>query len=74
MVVEFSCGGVQNWKDFCLKNQHTPQKLLNFENWYNGEVSKIGHHSRKQSDLKIDAIKNANKKKCAPKLIKASTI
>ena len=37
-------------------------------------LSKIGHHSRKQSDLKIDAIKNANKKKCAPKLIKASTI
>ena len=43
------------------KNQHTPRKLLNFENWVNGEVSKIGHHF---SDLKIDIIK-----KCTPKLI-----
>ena len=33
------------------KNQHT------FENWVNGEVSKIGHHFSKESDLKIDAIK-----------------
>ena len=29
--------------------QHTQRKLLNFENW----VSKIGHHFRKSSDLKI---------------------
>ena len=34
------------------------RKLLNFENWVNGEVSKIGHHLRKQSDLKIDVIKS----------------
>ena len=26
------------------KNQHTQRKLLSFENWVNGEVSKIGHH------------------------------
>ena len=39
------------------KNQHTHRKLLNFENWVNGEVSKIGYHFRKQSDLKIDVIK-----------------
>ena len=26
------------------KNQHTQRKLLNFENWVIGEVSKIGHH------------------------------
>ena len=39
------------------KNQHTQRKLLNFENWISGEVSKIGHHFSKQSDLKIDIIK-----------------
>ena len=26
------------------KNQHTQRKLLNFENWINGKLSKIGHH------------------------------
>ena len=31
----------------CPKNQHTQRKLLNFENWVNGEVSKIEHHFRK---------------------------
>ena len=42
----------------CLpKNQHTQRKLLNFGNWVNGEVLKIGHHFSKESDLKIDAIK-----------------
>ena len=25
---------------FLPKNQHTQRKLLNFENWFNGEVSK----------------------------------
>ena len=39
------------------KNQHTQRKLLNFENWVNGEVLKIGHHFNKEGDLKIDAIK-----------------
>ena len=28
---------------FLPRNQHTQRKLLNFENWVNGEVSKIGH-------------------------------
>ena len=32
---------------FLPKNQHTQRKLLNFGNWVNGEVSKIGHHFRK---------------------------
>ena len=32
---------------FLPKNQHTQRKLLNFENWVNGEVSKTGHHFRK---------------------------
>ena len=35
----------------------TQRKLWNFENWVNGEVSKIGHHFSKESDLKIDANK-----------------
>ena len=42
---------------FLPKNQHTQKKLLNFENWVNGEVLKIGHHFSKESDLKIDGIK-----------------
>ena len=33
---------------FIPKHQHTQKKLLNFENWVNGEVSKIGHHFRKK--------------------------
>ena len=42
---------------FLPKNQHTQKKLLSFENWCNGEVSKIWHHIRKWSYLKTDAIK-----------------
>ena len=45
-VVELSRGGTK-----------LERKLLNFENWINGEVSKIGHHFRKLNDLKIDVIK-----------------
>ena len=55
-VVEFSNGGIE-LERFLPKNQHTQRKLLNFENWVNGEVLKIGHHFSKESDLKIDAIK-----------------
>ena len=29
---------------FRPKNQHNQRKLLNFENWGNGELTKIGHH------------------------------
>ena len=29
---------------FLHKNQHTQRKLLNFEFYINGELSKIGHH------------------------------
>ena len=37
--------GIQNYIErFLSKNQHTQRKLLNFENWCNGELSKIGHH------------------------------
>ena len=52
----FQAGGTK-LERFLPKNLHTQRKLLNFENWVNGEVSKIGHHFRKQSDLKIDIIK-----------------
>ena len=49
--------GVQIWKYFLQKNQHTQRKWLNFEHCCNGEVSKFGHHFTKQSELKIDGIK-----------------
>ena len=52
----FQTGGTK-LERFLPKNQHTQRKLLNFENWVNGEVSKIGHHFSKESDLKNDAIK-----------------
>ena len=53
-VVEFSSGlgGGSKLERFLPKNQYTRRKLLNFENWVNGEMSKIGHHFRKKSDLK----------------------
>ena len=35
----FQTGGT-NLERFLPKNQHTQRKLLNFENWVNGEVSK----------------------------------
>ena len=38
-VVEFLNGGTK-LERFLPKNQHTHRKLLNFENWVNGEVSK----------------------------------
>jgi hypothetical protein len=40
-----------------LKIKCSQMKLLNFENQSSGELSKIGHHFRKESDLKIDVIK-----------------
>ena len=39
-VVEFSNGGTK-LERFLPKNQHTQRKLLNIENWVNGEVSKV---------------------------------
>ena len=39
--------GVFKVKDFLPMNQHTQRNLLNFENWVNGEVSKIEHHFSK---------------------------
>ena len=35
---------------FLHKNQHTQRKLLNFEFWINGKLSKIGHHFSNKND------------------------
>ena len=48
--------GVFKW--WGTKLERFLPKLLNFENWVSGEVSKIGHHFSKQSYSKIDFIKN----------------
>ena len=39
----FQVGGTK-LERFLHKNQHTQRKLLNFEFWINGELSKVGHH------------------------------
>ena len=39
----FQAGGTK-LERYLHKNQHTERKLLNFEFWINGELSKIGHH------------------------------
>ena len=51
---------------FLPKNRHTQRKLLNFENWVNWEVSKIGHHFKSKVISKLMLSKNVNSKKCAP--------
>ena len=42
----FQMGGTKLKKKL-TKNQDTQRKLLNFENWVNGDLSKIGHHFTK---------------------------
>ena len=42
----FQTGGTK-LERFLPKNQHTQRKLLSFENWVSGEVSKIEHHFSK---------------------------
>ena len=42
----FQTGGTKVER-FLLKNPNTQRKLLNFENWVNGEVSKNWHHFSK---------------------------
>ena len=39
-VVEFSNGGYKSER-VLPKNQHAQKKLLHFENWVNGEMSKV---------------------------------
>ena len=67
-VVEFSSQDTK-LERFLPKNPHTQRKLLNFENWVNGEVSKIRRHFRNKSRSILMLSKNVNNKKCAPKLI-----
>ena len=55
-VVEFSSGDTK-LERVLPKNQCTQRKLLNFENWFNGELSKIGHHFSNKVILKTDVIK-----------------
>ena len=46
-IVEFFKGGIQNYKGFWLKINCSQMKLPKFDNWSDGELSKIGHHFRK---------------------------
>ena len=64
----FHTGGTK-LERFLPKNQHTQRKLMNFENWVNGEVSKIRRHFRNKSRSILILSKNVNNEKCAPKLI-----
>jgi hypothetical protein len=61
-VVEDSSRGYKIRKIF-HKNQHTQRKLLNFEFWINGELSKIGHHFSNKNNLKNDFIKKCQYQK-----------
>ena len=36
--------GVTKLERFLPENQHTQRKLLNFENWVNGKMSKSGRN------------------------------
>jgi hypothetical protein len=67
-VVKFSSGGTKVER-FLPNNQNTKRKLLNFENWYSGELSKIGHHFSNKVIQKLMLSKNVKNKKCAPKLV-----
>ena len=42
---------------FFPKNQRTQNELVNFENWFNGELSKVGHLFSNKVILKTDVIK-----------------
>ena len=46
--------GGTKFERFLPKNQQTQRKLLKIDNWVNGELSKIGHHFRKQSASRIE--------------------
>ena len=66
MIDPYGNTGGTKLERFLHKNQHTQRKLLNFEFWINGELSKIGHHF---SNKELILSKNVNNKKCAPKLV-----
>ena len=56
-VVEFSNGGYK-LERFLRKNHYTQRKLLSFEFWINGELSKIGHHFSNKKFGKLILSKN----------------
>ena len=55
-IVKFSSRGTK-LERILHKNQRTQRKLLNFENWCNGKLSKIGHHFTIKVIFKADFIK-----------------
>jgi hypothetical protein len=61
-VVEFSSEGYKISK-FLAQNQPTQRKLLNFENWSNGELSKLGIILENKVIFKTDYIKKLMKMK-----------
>ena len=67
-VVEFSNGGYKIRKIFAKESTY-PMKLLNFEFWINGELSKIGHHFGQKVIYKSILSKNVSNEKCAPILV-----
>ena len=67
-LCSFQAGG-KILERFFLKNQHAQRKLLNFEFWINGELSKIGHHFSNKVIYKLVLSKNVHNKKIVPKLI-----
>ena len=48
---------------FLHQNQHTQRKLLNFEFWFNVDLSKIGHHFSNKVIYKLIITKDVNNKK-----------
>ena len=63
-VTELSSGRYKiRYKDFCLKNQNTQRKFVNFENWCNGELSKIEYNFSNNVILNMRLSKNVNDKK-----------
>ena len=55
----FQAGGTK-LERFLHKNEHTQRKLLNFEFWINGELSKIGHHFSNKQDRRYSDPKARN--------------
>ena len=58
----FQAGGTK-LERFLPKNQHTQRKLLNFEFWFNAELSKIEYHFSNKVIYKLIITKNVNNKK-----------
>ena len=69
-VVEFSSGGTK-LERFLPINQHTQRKGLNFENWFSGELSRIGPYFSNKVTQKLMLFNNkklAHKRKKSRKM------